>query len=712
MAFSFPFFKKKPEKHVYFGFYFTESRIMGFAFDIDSQKANILSQNAYDVTAGFDKMVEDTDNLISDLESKTKLPLDKTIFFLHSILLDEKTREIKDPYKETLKKVSKELELEPMGYIDVHEAIEGNMKENSIINNLLLEISSNKLALFVYKGGIMTASHTISRTDSVAADLESALKALPGNIVLPTKIIIYGVGDLTKASADIAQYKWDEKIFVQHPLIEVLTDVPLYQVLADTFVEELLEHQTEKSMPTSQQEQQEPIAAIPPTSASADSPLPFGFTLSEETSPVSTRNVSPEPTSQPVFAEAVVENPSSNPSSNWLSSMISRFSMKPAAGSRNPVIAGTIIGGVIVLAGLFLVYEYFLHTVEVKVQVPTENLSQEFDLSLPIVEAASSDLSLMKHTKIIEYDEEKSTTGKRDVGEKAKGNVILHNFDNAEKSIERGTELKSGNLLFILDSDAKVSSSSGITSDGVKQSGKQKVAVTAKEIGQEYNISKGTQLKVGSLSDSLFIAIADEAFTGGTKKQVTTISKSDMDALKKTVEAEIKKQAESEVEKLKEAKDEIIPELTTVDVTDTEYSGEVGEEAKNISIKASSEINYYTVDKVQLQKRLAELLEKDKKEAYVISEKDIVYTVADATLDKSGEEVELTLETEAKQYMQLDLERMKNDIRMSSTSNAKTLVKSAYKAQDVVVTPSSKTFPFSPPWMPVFKKNISVSTTF
>nr|MBP7967813.1 hypothetical protein [Candidatus Woesebacteria bacterium] len=176
MAFSLPFFKKKPEKHVYFGFYYTESRITGFAFDLDGGTANILSQNGYDVTAGYEKMLEDTDNLISDLESKTKLPLDKTIFFLHSILLDDQTRDIREPHKETLKKISKELELEPMGYIDLHEAVEGNMKENSVINNILLELSTNKLALFVYKGGVMTASQTISRTDSVAADLESALQ--------------------------------------------------------------------------------------------------------------------------------------------------------------------------------------------------------------------------------------------------------------------------------------------------------------------------------------------------------------------------------------------------------------------------------------------------------------------------------------------------------------------------------------------------------
>ena len=709
MAFSLPFFKKKPEKHVYFGFYYTESRITGFAFDLDGGTANILSQNGYDVTAGYDKMLEDTDNLISDLESKTKLPLDKTIFFLHSILLDEQTRDIREPHKETLKKISKELELEPMGYIDLHEAIEGNMKENSVINNILLELSTHKLALFVYKGGIMTASQTISRTDSIAADLESALKMLPGKIILPTKIILYGVGDLGKASADLTQYKWDEKLFVQHPIIETIEDINLYQILADTFVEELLAPDHEAAPA------QTPVVATE-TSAATETSLPFGFSTGTET-PVSQKTVvTAAPQTPPTSIQTVtpvVEDIAEDTKPHWFAGIAQHFAVRPTISSNNKFMTiGLTVAGIVLLIGsLFMGYEYFLHTVTVEVKLPSEELSKDFDLTVPVVDAAeSSGLSVVKHSKVIEYDEEKSTTGKRDVGEKAKGDVIVHNFDNSEKTIDRGTEIKTSNLIFTLDSDVKVASSSGISSDGVKQSGKQKVSATAKEIGPDYNISKGTQLKIGSLSDSLFIAIADVAFSGGTKKQVTTVSKSDLDSLKKTVEEEIKKQAKAEVEKLVEAKDDMIPELTSIDVTDTEYSGEVGEEAKNISIKASSEINYYTVDKKNIQKKLAELFSKEKKATYSIAENDIIYKVEKAEISEKGDEVDLAVKSSTLQFKEADGEKIKETITFKPVSSVESQIKKVSDIQSIDIISTAKGIPFSPGWLPLFSKNITVKT--
>ncbi len=688
MAFSFPFFKKKPENHVYFGLYFTEKRITGFAFDLDESKANILSQNGYDVTEGYEKMLEDTDTLISDLESKIHIPLDKTIFFLHSTLLDSQTHEIIEPYKETLKKISKELELEPMGYIDTHEAIEGDLKEKSIINTILIELGHRKLTVFVYKGGIMTASQSISRTDSVVQDLEASLKALPEKTILPSKIMLYGVGDMTAASSEIASYSWDPKTFIQHPTIEVISDISLYQILADTFVEELLIQDSGVSA-----EPNKDVSANPVETPTV-STLPFGFSSVEGAS----------------FKNKVVEKIPEKPQVSSVSPVTEN---KQAAWkfNRNNVTRGLIIASVLIFFALsFLGYEYFVHAATVEITLPAEELASEVNLTLPLSDTVSDDaLAVIQHVKVVEYDDEKKATGKREVGEKAKGDVILHNFDNAEKSIDRGTELKAGNLLFTLDSDVKIASASGISADGIKQSGKQKAPVTAKEIGEDFNISKGTQLKVGSLSDSLFIAIADAAFTGGVKKQVTTVSKSDLDSLKKEVEEEMKKQAEMEIAQLKEDTDEIITELTTVEVTNTDYSGEVGEEAKNLAIKASSEISYYTIDKKGLKKELSGALSKEKKEDYTIAENAISYEIDEATI-VDGEEVELLLNTTANQYKKVDLERIRDVVAFKQTSKVESEVRSLVKVDKVTIKPAGKTLPFTTAWLPFFKKNITIKT--
>src|SRR3989344_4928328 len=119
MGFSLPFLKKKSQKDVFFGLYITDASAFGFVFEIENNQPYIISQNTYNLTAGFDKILEDIDNLISELEVKTNLHLNKTIFFLHSWMIDEETFAIKAPYKDIVKRLSKDLELQPLGYIDV-----------------------------------------------------------------------------------------------------------------------------------------------------------------------------------------------------------------------------------------------------------------------------------------------------------------------------------------------------------------------------------------------------------------------------------------------------------------------------------------------------------------------------------------------------------------------------------------------------------------
>jgi len=90
--------------------------------------------------------------------------------------------------------------------------------------------------------------------------------------------------------------------------------------------------------------------------------------------------------------------------------------------------------------------------------------------------------------------------------------VEVLNFDSDQKTFAKGTVLRKGDLEFLLDNELKVASSSGLTSEGNKVPGKQKGSVTAKEIGPTSNITKATVLSVGSLSQTLAVAIADSAF--------------------------------------------------------------------------------------------------------------------------------------------------------------------------------------------------------
>src|SRR3990167_8317127 len=569
-------------------------------------------------------------------------------------MIDAVTHEIKDPHKTTIKKISSELELEPLGYIDIQEAIQGYINQKSFVNCMVVQLSESEIEVTIYKGGVVAHTQYCPRTDDVASDLEEVLKSVPDKRILPTKIIIYGATDNEKVSSTITSHDWDEKIFAEHPTITALSDGDLYKIFADTFVKELISSDSEEDIGDT----------LTDDISSAGSA--FGFVFGGDIRDTDAQepqltHTSHRPTKKKTLVQFI------NKINDKVKSLFSKKNMsaKNAKGRKNIIIVLIILIG----AGLlFIGYEYFFHKATITVYLQSKSASDSIDLTLPVTETPSGKkLTVVTHTKVVEFNDKKVSTGTRDVGEKAKGDVSIHNFDNSERNIERGTKIIKGELEFVLDNDVKIASSSGITSDGTKQSGKAKVSVTADAIGSAHNISKDTQLTIASLPESLYIAIADADFTGGTQKKIKTVSRDDLDAL----EANAKK--------------------------------EVGEEADTVSIKANTEINYFTVSKKLLHEKIKEELLKDNKE-YTLSDDSLVISFENAA--NNVDEVELAIGAKADIYKDIDTKKLLDELPMSSVRTITGKLQEKYNVEDVKLTEVSPSFGGFVPWIPIFRKNI------
>ena len=101
---------------------------------------------------------------------------------------------------------------------------------------------------------------------------------------------------------------------------------------------------------------------------------------------------------------------------------------------------------------------------------------------------------------------------------------------------------------FSLDKDITVASASGDVFSGTTP-GKANAEITAKKIGQEYNLPSNTKFTVGNSSS--IAAKNDEAFSGGTKKEVTVVSADDISKLRselpKSLEAKAKENLTSKI---------------------------------------------------------------------------------------------------------------------------------------------------------------------
>ncbi|MFA9288870.1 MAG: baseplate J/gp47 family protein [Weeksellaceae bacterium] len=681
MAFSFPFFSKKKSDPVFFGIHLSEVGSHGVLFRVVDQKPIVIAQQSQVYSSGFENILEDIDKLISSLEALSNTRVDKTIFFLHTFMIDPKTHDILEPYKGIIKNLSKELELNPMGYIDLQESMMDYLKRQSIVSALLVEVDTSRVAIAIYKGGKTTHASSSSRSQSLAEDVAALLAELPAHSHAPTKMIVYGYGDLQHIASDLSAFAWNEKLFVQHPTIDIVSREDLTEHLIYTFGEEL---------------DKQDIAA-PTEAPSKDEASGFGFVMGGDV------QGDPEP---PATVATSAGRPTASAFDTIQTKVTTIFTtVKGSLGGSSQKTA--LIAGITFLAlvVIFVLVELFAHKLELTVTMAAETVEDEITVTLPFTDEASDELALITHTAVKEVEQEAPATGEREIGEKATGEVNILNFDSSEKTFPRGTELSLGDLIFTTDSEVKVASSSGISSDGSKQSGKAKVAATAADIGTKYNIEKGKQLKVSGQSESLFAAVVETAFTGGSEETVKTVSRQDIDKLETQVEELLESASDEEGKPTISGDEVLIPQLTEAEVSDSEFTREVGEEADEVAITATSETRYVTVNKKLMQeyllKELKETISKDKN----IAPESIEFEVIDVDTEEDADEATLEIAVTAGEFKPLEAKDALAKLKMKPLAAG---IETLQESKDVKKVEVKKhTLPL--PWGPFFSKNVTVT---
>ena len=120
-------------------------------------------------------------------------------------------------------------------------------------------------------------------------------------------------------------------------------------------------------------------------------------------------------------------------------------------------------------------------------------------------------------------------TGKKQVGEKASGTVTIQNCSSRNSiNIPAGTAVSTDGLNFMTASSVRVPGGSSSTDfGGCDRPGTASVAVSAQEIGDQYNISSGNTFTVADQPSNV-LAVNNSGFSGGSKKDITVVSANDV----------------------------------------------------------------------------------------------------------------------------------------------------------------------------------------
>lgn len=668
-------FKRKEKKIYYFGLHVSYKHLTGLIIDISTQEPIIINHSTIPLSNGFDSLLQDTDNLITNLETTSEVIIQKSIFFLPSSMLDPANRSILEPFNQGLKTISKELDLNPIGYIDVQEAIHQFLRGKGIANAVVIELESDSFEMYIYKDSNLALRKREEQDPSNVHTLISIFDTYQNTV--PAKIYLYGVNAMSVCRSfnevDLS------KLTSESPQLEVIQDEQLQSLFVQSFFKEMISQNDEtrdkKNLETSKQSQNM-----------------FGFKLNEDVYSQKKSSISK------TKSIGSIQN---SVNSIFKSLLSVRGIITSGKMTTKVAIAFSVL---LLLTGSFFGYEYFFHTATVNLTIASESIENEIELVVPIQESPQKDvLGASEKRETQEVSNSIPTTGSREIGEKASGKVILHNFNDSSETFSDGLSLSHNSLSFLLDTQVTVASASS-ESEGVKTSGKKQASITADEIGPDYNLADGTKLLLEGYQSSLYYAIVDGGITGGTSETIQTVSSDDIAKLENSIEDDVK--GSQTVSNIQPEKDEILlTELTQVTIKDSTFSAEVGEKAKELSIDATIETEYFTLNDSLLKMAIAKKIEKNIKDEKELDIDSIKYVIEGA--ERTDEEILLTMKMKGKVYKSPSDDQIIQDVTFKNSSGIEKSLR-AFGIVSATINNPKPNIPFLSFFTPFFRKNITI----
>ena len=663
---NFPFFSNKKNKEYYLGIFLKETQGIVMIFLKENDHLELVDREKFDYTNSWENLTNDVDEALYKLEKNLDLEIKKTIMFVYSHLVDAKLGDIKPVYLQKIKHLIKALDLQPMGYIECFEAMSFYLQKEiqSSLTAILIEIDKTQVGLFTYKGGKLESKNILGRTDDIIADLIEGFEEIKKKTLLPARIILYDSGNLDDTATKILSHRWSSDFFVQIPKVDILSEDEVVNGLMNIFSEQI-------------------NSEIPGKNEESSSRENFGFLINDdigEKIPIEDKKTLDRVSWKNKFNEVTQKIMAIVPMKNKTNFKID-FSGKMFA-----------VAGVLIIAlGLF-VNEYFFHKVQLTVYLPTQTLEKNLKLDIDYRLASAS----------ADFSESSSTTGKLDVGDKARGSVTIHNFDDKEKVFAKGTVLTTSKFEFILDSEVKVASSN-LTADGsAKLPGKSAGTVTATQIGPESNLSKSQRFTFDGLAPATFFAVNDSAFSGGSKKQIQTVAKKDQENLRTLVLNKAKNKIPT-IEILPE--EAVASTISETELTKTIFSKEVGEESSKLSLQAAVSTTQYLYNKKLFTDKIILLLKPQIKSDYSLEKENVSYVVN--KISKDDKSLTVDAKINAKAVIKISTEEIKKSLLGKNQSEVKEILKSQYKIEGYNIT-INEPIPIFKNYLPLFLKNIEL----
>lgn len=702
----------------------------------------------------WEERIEAVDKCVSTLEDLTKSEnINKVILGFPSEYLTEEG-DVRKEIKPHIKELTKLLELTPIGFVSIYQAIIHQYKKLEGVppSMILMGITIKGITVTLYKVGNFIGQRVFAKEGNLIGHLEDALSTFTDVEILPARILLYGTDrhTLEDAKRDILQYHWQQKAnFLHFPKAEILPGDGAAAAVSHAGASELMEsmdvENEELQVEEVEEVEEKNETARATTSVEEDINHPVDSasqTILDENEVISTEQetekqvfeeelpiheeeydniepVTPEDIGFSTVDEEDVVNPARKPTKNKISQMFlsvthslkqviqNVLKRRKSVNGNNPkkikTIVIVVIPFLIALVG-FILFSFVLPKATIAITVIPRTVEAEKTFIIEPNGSTNGDVvSGLEKEESVNGEKSVSVTGKKTIGDPAKGTITIFNKSQVPRTIKKGTVISAGSIDFLLDDDVSIASASESLAAGTITYGKANGNVTAKEIGTQGNISSGREFSISGISTSIATARNDQAFTGGTSKDITVVSRADQDNAVKQLTAELIEQAKngfgiSEGEQL-------ISDTITSEVSERAFSHEIGQEAKELTVKATVVIKGTAYKEDDIKAAMNQALSAEMPDGYKLSQDSFQISTNEPIVEKSGE-ISISITGSAKLIPSFELKDLTSQIAGKSITEAESIIKNIQGVGGVAIKTSLSLFPNK---LPSRQQNLSVS---
>lgn len=696
-----PFGKKEEVLEYFFALNINTERLTAALWLLSNSQLKIL-ETASENYSTLTDLPHLTDKLLDLSLGIRELEPQKILFGVPSSWLSDEN--LKEENLKILRHLVKELELSPMAYVETAHALVHWLEKTDGVppTAILVGFEPRHLTVIVVRAGKLDGVKVVSRGDSTGADIEKALLTFTSVETLPSRILIYGFG-AGELKSQLLSFSWMSKLsFLHFPKIETLPeDIDIKSVClagaseieGDVYYKEQASEGAVKKSPV--------VAAVediekhPTEIAEEDDNL--GFMVGDVSEQVKEEELTvPQETSL-----AEVEDFESDP---VVSVPVEQKLKKKWPGFPHPKKGKTLAAvlGIIGILGIVLGAYLFLPKAQVKIFVEPKVLEKDTQVTADPKQKTVDENAKIIPGQIVETEVsgsgKGSATGKKQVGDPAKGTVKIINNSSDEQSFSKGSVISSNGIKFTLDLSVNIASTSAISDSKSTKT----VDVTATDVGADGNLPSGTQFS--GLSSGVAI-VAEGNFSGGTSKEVTVVSSDDQSKLLAQVSSDLRKQAQQKLqEKLPDKK--ILEEALNEVVVRKTFNKNVNDQASEVSLNLTVKYKGTAFEDKDLKQIVGKLIDTQVPAGFRLNLQDTETQADVSKLEKDGKLIFLA-RFKAKLMPEIDTENVKKIIKGKSAAEAINIL----KGMENVLGAEIKISPSLPPLLqriPVLGKNINI----